>query len=309
MFIFVSYFSRGGGTGWGKKHLSWCCCVVNVRVTNIYFHGQVKLIENNEYTEYEKTSCLSSYPYNETITYKCRLLFHCPVGIWRPSSLLLKTLRSMQLRQSSSSNTLHSRVRNSSSSSSRKLREPVVWWQHSQFTLLSLGCMFLNLNQVYKTCFVGTLVIVYNLKLMDNREPELDVQTDHQDILMAGTPLEGVWVHIIHICVYIHIILSFYIFYLCHCFTQVKLVVCFWNSKPERRSFRAYAAVLYIDPRMRIFIQGHKVRTKRLSCCLYNPRYSWHISTHIPIYCGWKNTLCAYTVSLLQDVQIHINTF
>ncbi|XP_029960946.1 ATPase MORC2 isoform X2 [Salarias fasciatus] len=80
----------------------------------------------------------------------------------------------------------------------------------------------------------GTLVIVYNLKLMDSREPELDVETDHQDILMAGTSAEGV--------------------------------------KPERRSFRAYAAVLYIDPRMRIFIQGHKVRTKRLSCCLYKPR-------------------------------------
>lgn len=42
--------------------------------------------------------------------------------------------------------------------------------------------------------------------------------------------------------------------------------------KPERRSFRAYAAVLYIDPRMRIFIHGHKVQTKRLSCCLYKPR-------------------------------------
>lgn len=40
--------------------------------------------------------------------------------------------------------------------------------------------------------FLGTLVVVYNLKLMDNREPELDVQTDHQDILMAGTPVEGV---------------------------------------------------------------------------------------------------------------------
>ncbi len=40
--------------------------------------------------------------------------------------------------------------------------------------------------------FVGTLVVVYNLKLMDNREPELDVETDHQDILMAGTPVEGV---------------------------------------------------------------------------------------------------------------------
>ena len=46
------------------------------------------------------------------------------------------------------------------------------------------------------------------------------------------------------------------------------------DRKPERRSFRAYAAVLYIDPRMRIFIQGHKVRTKRLSCCLYKPRYT-----------------------------------
>uniref|UniRef100_A0A3B5MGK4 CW-type domain-containing protein n=1 Tax=Xiphophorus couchianus TaxID=32473 RepID=A0A3B5MGK4_9TELE len=82
----------------------------------------------------------------------------------------------------------------------------------------------------------STLVVVYNLKLMDNGEPELDVESDHQDILMAGTPAEG---------------------------------------KPERRSFRAYTAVLYIDPRMRIFIQGHKVRTKRLSCCLYKPVYKY----------------------------------
>ncbi|XP_066546211.1 ATPase MORC2 isoform X2 [Amia ocellicauda] len=87
----------------------------------------------------------------------------------------------------------------------------------------------------------GTLVIVYNLKLMDSREPELDVETDCQDILMSGIPPEGV--------------------------------------KPERRSFRAYAAVIYIDPRMRIFIQGHKVRTKRLSCCLYKPRMYRYTST------------------------------
>lgn len=40
----------------------------------------------------------------------------------------------------------------------------------------------------------GTLVIIYNLKLMDNREPELDFEMDHQDILMAGTAAEGVWV-------------------------------------------------------------------------------------------------------------------
>ncbi|MBN3275805.1 MORC2 protein, partial [Polyodon spathula] len=87
----------------------------------------------------------------------------------------------------------------------------------------------------------GTLVIIYNLKLMDNHETELDITSDPQDILMAGTPLEGV--------------------------------------KPERRSFRAYAAVLYIDPRMRIFIQGIKVRTKRLSSCLYKPRMYRYTST------------------------------
>uniref|UniRef100_A0A3B3S589 MORC family CW-type zinc finger 2 n=1 Tax=Paramormyrops kingsleyae TaxID=1676925 RepID=A0A3B3S589_9TELE len=56
-------------------------------------------------------------------------------------------------------------------------------------------------------------------------------------------------------------------------------IVLWSNRKPERRSFRAYAAVLYIDPRMRIFIQGHKVRTKRLSCCLYKPRVYKYSST------------------------------
>uniref|UniRef100_F7E6K8 Serine/threonine-protein phosphatase 2A 55 kDa regulatory subunit B delta isoform n=1 Tax=Xenopus tropicalis TaxID=8364 RepID=F7E6K8_XENTR len=80
----------------------------------------------------------------------------------------------------------------------------------------------------------GTLVVIFNLKLMDSGEPELDLVTDPKDIQMAGTPPEG--------------------------------------TKPERRSFRAYAAVLYIDPRMRIFLHGHKVQTKRLSCCLYKPR-------------------------------------
>ncbi|XP_044540824.1 ATPase MORC2-like [Gracilinanus agilis] len=81
---------------------------------------------------------------------------------------------------------------------------------------------------------MGTLVIIFNLKLTDNGEPELDIVSDPWDIQMAETSPEG--------------------------------------TKPEHRSFRAYAAVLYIDPRMRIFIHGHKVQTKRLSCCLYKPR-------------------------------------
>ena len=39
--------------------------------------------------------------------------------------------------------------------------------------------------------YAGTLVIIFNLKLMDNGQPELDVETDHQDILMAETPVDG----------------------------------------------------------------------------------------------------------------------
>ena len=41
---------------------------------------------------------------------------------------------------------------------------------------------------------------------------------------------------------------------------------------PERKSFRAYASILYVDPRMRVYIQGKKVRTKRLANSLYKPR-------------------------------------
>ncbi|NXR17831.1 MORC2 protein, partial [Cinclus mexicanus] len=103
-------------------------------------------------------------------------------------------------------------------------------WCRSQMRYLGIG--WGSPGQLV-TCS-GTLVIIFNLKLMDNGEPELDVTSDPQDIQMAETPPEG--------------------------------------TKPERRSFRAYAAVLYIDPRMRIFINGHKVQTKRLSCCLYKPR-------------------------------------
>ena len=41
---------------------------------------------------------------------------------------------------------------------------------------------------------------------------------------------------------------------------------------PERKSFRAYASILYVEPRMRVYIQGKKVRTKRLINSLYKPR-------------------------------------
>lgn len=36
----------------------------------------------------------------------------------------------------------------------------------------------------------GTLVIVYNMKLLDNGEPELDITTDEDDILLANPPTQ-----------------------------------------------------------------------------------------------------------------------
>ncbi|XP_054830407.1 MORC family CW-type zinc finger protein 1 [Eublepharis macularius] len=78
----------------------------------------------------------------------------------------------------------------------------------------------------------GTLMMIYNLKLMLNGEPELDIQTDEVDILIAGAH----------------------------------------ENLPEQRSLRAYTALLYFDPQMRIFIQAQKVETKRLPYCFYRPR-------------------------------------
>jgi len=33
--------------------------------------------------------------------------------------------------------------------------------------------------------FAGTMIVIYNLKLLDSGEPELDIQTDPTDIRMA----------------------------------------------------------------------------------------------------------------------------
>ncbi|XP_072440411.1 ATPase MORC2-like [Chiloscyllium punctatum] len=80
----------------------------------------------------------------------------------------------------------------------------------------------------------GTLVVIYNMKLNDDGVPELDIETDASDILLTGMIASGI--------------------------------------QPEQYSFRAYAAILYIDPRMKIFIQGHKVHANCLIYSLYRPR-------------------------------------
>uniref|UniRef100_G3TLC2 Morc S5 domain-containing protein n=1 Tax=Loxodonta africana TaxID=9785 RepID=G3TLC2_LOXAF len=94
-------------------------------------------------------------------------------------------------------------------------------------------------DMIYGKC--GTLLVIYNLKLLLNGEPELDVKTDQEDILVAGA-LED-------------------------------------THFPERWSFRAYTSVLYFDPRMRIFIQAKRVKTKHLCHSLYRPRKYLYVTS------------------------------
>ncbi|XP_019506714.1 PREDICTED: MORC family CW-type zinc finger protein 1 [Hipposideros armiger] len=90
---------------------------------------------------------------------------------------------------------------------------------------------------IYGKC--GTLLVIYNLKLLLNGEPELDVKTDKEDILIAGA----------------------------------------LENFPERWSFRAFTSVLYFDPGMRIFIQAKRVKTKYLCYCLYRPRKYLYVTS------------------------------
>lgn len=89
----------------------------------------------------------------------------------------------------------------------------------------------------------GTLVVCYNLKTLDNGEPEIDIDSDPTDILLTTMDYEKEYED-----------------------EREHFVI------PEKKSFRAYTAVLYQEPRMRIYIQHSKVRTKRLETMLYLPK-------------------------------------
>ncbi|KHN73849.1 MORC family CW-type zinc finger protein 2 [Toxocara canis] len=79
----------------------------------------------------------------------------------------------------------------------------------------------------------GTLVICYNLRRIEGGKFEMDFETDPFDVRLTG--------HIPH-------------------------------REEERNSLRAYLAVLYANPRMRVFLRGEKVDTKRVLSTLYKPR-------------------------------------
>jgi hypothetical protein len=48
------------------------------------------------------------------------------------------------------------------------------------------------------------------------------------------------------------------------------------RSQLEHKSFKAYVSILYADPKMQIYIQNEKVRTKLLDYSLYRTlRYTY----------------------------------
>uniref|UniRef100_A0A914ZW42 CW-type domain-containing protein n=4 Tax=Parascaris univalens TaxID=6257 RepID=A0A914ZW42_PARUN len=79
----------------------------------------------------------------------------------------------------------------------------------------------------------GTLVICYNLRRIEGGDFEMDFHSDPLDVRLTG--------HIPH-------------------------------REEERNSLRAYLAILYANPRMRVFLRGEKVDTKRILSSLYRPR-------------------------------------
>ena len=89
----------------------------------------------------------------------------------------------------------------------------------------------------------GTLVIIYNLRLLDDGQTELDIETDPQDIQMT----------------------KFHVDY-------------DRKSQLEHKSFRAYVSILYLNPKMKIYIQSEKVKTKLFEQTLYEPRMYKYIS-------------------------------
>ncbi|XP_063715297.1 ATPase MORC2A-like isoform X2 [Symsagittifera roscoffensis] len=115
----------------------------------------------------------------------------------------------------------------------RHTKELEIIFKHSPFK--TEADIFAQFDKIESDS--GTLVILIHMKLLDNGEPELDIDSDPTDIIMGsekGLSHEG-------------------------------LVL-------ERRSLRAYTSILYLEPVMKIYIQGVKVQTRRLANCLYKPK-------------------------------------
>ena len=127
----------------------------------------------------------------------------------------------------------------------------------------------------------GTLIILYNVKLSDTGEAELDVKTDSYDILIDSG-------------------------------NRRNLFEDDEDSTPsEYRSLRAYVSILYYEPRMRMTIQRRRVITKRLPLTLYKPRQYQFKSTRFKTRSEQELKKCEQELQSLEerkreaDSQVH----
>ncbi|CAF0901117.1 unnamed protein product [Adineta ricciae] len=127
----------------------------------------------------------------------------------------------------------------------------------------------------------GTLIVLYNMKLSDTGEPELDIKTDPNDILIDSRNRQNI-------------------------FDDDDD-----NTPSEYRSLRAYTSILYYEPRMRITIQRRRVITKRLTYTLYKPRQYQFKSTRFKTRSEQELKKCERELESLEerkreaDSQVH----
>ncbi|CAF1996589.1 unnamed protein product [Rotaria magnacalcarata] len=145
---------------------------------------------------------------------------------------------------------------------------------------------FKTMDELFKqfnliTTPTGTLIVLYNVKLTDTGESELNIKTDPYDILIDSRNRQ-------------------------HLFDDDDD-----NIPLEYRSLRAYVCILYYEPRMRITIQRRRVITKKLPHTLYKPRQYQFKSTRFKTRSEQEIKKCEKELESLEerkreaDSQVH----
>jgi hypothetical protein len=108
--------------------------------------------------------------------------------------------------------------------------------------------------------------MIYQLRLHSDGETELDFEADQNDIQVRDIRVDladsKYW------------FIRFWSF----CFMIRKLLDFYNRTQLEHKSFRAYVSILYLNPKMKIFINDKEVRTRLLNRTLTKP-FRYHFTT------------------------------
>ena len=84
---------------------------------------------------------------------------------------------------------------------------------------------------------------------------------------------------------------------------MTALILSLFSTPPEYRSLRAYASILYYEPRMRITIQRRRAITKKLPHVLYKPRQYQFKSTRFKTRSEQEIKKCEKELESLEERQ------